>query len=82
MSGVLLRHLSVVIITMSVFYAYSRFTWLYLIKRKSDVFDIFVQFQKYVERLLKHKIVHDQSDWGVSIATSTLFSSRLGSRII
>jgi hypothetical protein len=38
--------------------AYSRFTWLYLIKRKSDVFDIFVQFQKHVERLLKHKIVH------------------------
>ena len=58
--------------------AYSRFTWLYLIKRKSDVFDIFVQFQKHVERLLKHKIVHVQSDWGASIATSTLFFSRLG----
>jgi histone deacetylase 1/2 len=24
--------------------AYSRFTWLYLIKRKSDVFDVFLQF--------------------------------------
>jgi histone deacetylase 1/2 len=24
--------------------AYSRFTWLYLLKRKSDVFDVFVQF--------------------------------------
>jgi histone deacetylase 1/2 len=44
--------------------AYSRFTWLYLIKRKSDVFDIFVQFQKHVERLLQHKIIHVQSDWG------------------
>jgi histone deacetylase 1/2 len=62
--------------------AYSRFTWLYLIKHKSDVFDIFVQFKKHVERLLKHKIVHVQSDWGVSIATSTLFSSRLGSHIV
>jgi hypothetical protein len=43
---------------------YSHFTWLYIIKRKSDVFDIFVQFQKYAEHLLKHKIVHVQSDWG------------------
>jgi histone deacetylase 1/2 len=38
--------------------AYSRFTWLYLIKRKYDVFNVFVQFQLLVERLLKHKILH------------------------
>jgi histone deacetylase 1/2 len=44
--------------------AYSRFTWLYLIKRKSDVFNVFLQFQSHVERLLKNKIVHVQSDWG------------------
>ena len=31
--------------------AYSRFTWLYLIERKSNVFDIFIQF------ILYHKIV-------------------------
>ena len=42
--------------------AYNRFTWLYLIKRKSDVFDVFIQFQAHVERLLNHKIVHVQSD--------------------
>jgi histone deacetylase 1/2 len=30
--------------------AYSRFTWLYLIKRKSDVFDIFIQFQAHTRR--------------------------------
>jgi histone deacetylase 1/2 len=42
--------------------AYSRFTWLYLLKRKSDVFDVFLQFQRHVERLLKEKIVHVQSD--------------------
>jgi hypothetical protein len=46
--------------------AYSRFTWLYLIKRKSDVFDIFLQFQSHVEHLLNHKILHVQSDWVVS----------------
>jgi histone deacetylase 1/2 len=42
--------------------AYSRFTWLYLIKRKSDVFNVFIQFQNHGERLLNHKIVHVQSD--------------------
>jgi histone deacetylase 1/2 len=30
--------------------AYSRFTWLYLIKRKSDVFDIFIQLQAHTRR--------------------------------
>jgi histone deacetylase 1/2 len=43
---------------------YSRFTWLYLLKHKSDVFHIFLEFQKHVERLLSHKIIHVQSDWG------------------
>jgi histone deacetylase 1/2 len=28
--------------------AYSHFTWIYLLKRKSDVFDIFLQFQSHV----------------------------------
>jgi hypothetical protein len=62
--------------------AYSRFTWLYLIKRKSDVFSIFTQFQTHVERLLKHKIIHVQSDWGASIATSTLSFRSLGFLIV
>ena len=59
--------------------AYSQFTWLYLIKRKSDVFDVFLQFQAHVERLLKHKIIHVQSDWGgVNITTSIPFLISLG----
>ena len=64
--------------------AYSRFTWLYLLKRKSDVFDIFIQFQLHVERLLKHKIIHVQSNWrgGANIATSTLYLISLGSLIV
>ena len=62
--------------------AYSRFTWLYLIKRKSDVFNIFIQFQAHVERLLKHKIMHVQSDWGVNITTSTRFLISLEFRIV
>jgi len=43
---------------------YSRFTWISLIKHKSDVFDVFLQFQAHVERLLNHKIIHVQSDGG------------------
>ena len=61
--------------------AYSRFTWLYLLKRKSDVFDIFIQFQLHVECLLQHKIIHVQSDWG-GIATSTPPLISLGSLIV
>jgi histone deacetylase 1/2 len=44
--------------------AYSRFTWLYLLKHKSDVFQVFLQFQQHVEHLLNKKIIHVQSDWG------------------
>jgi histone deacetylase 1/2 len=42
--------------------AYSRFTWVYLLKHKSDVYNVFIQFQKHVERLLDRKIVHVQTD--------------------
>jgi histone deacetylase 1/2 len=35
--------------------AYSCFTWLYLLKHKSDVFQIFLQFQQNIERLLNKK---------------------------
>jgi histone deacetylase 1/2 len=58
--------------------AYSRFTCLYLLKRKSDVFDVFVQFQTHVERLLGHKILHVQSDWGGEYRNLNTFFHKLG----
>jgi hypothetical protein len=58
--------------------AYSRFTWLYLIKRKSDVFDVFLQFQSHVERLLHHKILHVQSDWGGEYIKLHTFFQNIG----
>jgi histone deacetylase 1/2 len=58
--------------------AYSRFTWLYLIKRKSDVFNVFIQFQNHVERLLNHKIVHVQSDWGGEYIKLDAFFQKIG----
>jgi histone deacetylase 1/2 len=43
---------------------FSRFTWIYLLKHKSDVEQIFYNFQTHVERLLNSKIRAVQSDWG------------------
>jgi histone deacetylase 1/2 len=58
--------------------AYSRFTWLYLLKRKSDVFDVFIQFQAHVERILHHKIIHLQSDWGGEYRNLNTFFQKQG----
>jgi hypothetical protein len=38
--------------------------WLYHLKCKVNVFDVSLDFQTHVERLLGHKILHVQSDWG------------------
>jgi histone deacetylase 1/2 len=43
---------------------YSRFCWIYLLKHKSDVEQVFYAFQAHVERLLNTKIKAFQSDWG------------------
>jgi histone deacetylase 1/2 len=43
---------------------YSRFCWIYLLKHKSDVEQVFYAFQTHVERLLNTKIKAFQSDWG------------------
>ena len=43
---------------------FSKFTWVYLLKHKSDVEHVFYQFQKRVERSLGFKILSVQSDWG------------------
>jgi histone deacetylase 1/2 len=58
--------------------AYSRFTWLYLIKRKSAVFDVFLQSQAHVERLLKTKIISVQSDWSGEYHNLNTFFQKLG----
>jgi histone deacetylase 1/2 len=43
---------------------YSPFCWIYLLKNKSDVEQVFYAFQAHVERLLNTKIKAVQSDWG------------------
>jgi hypothetical protein len=43
---------------------YNKFTWIYLLHHKSEVFKFFVEFQSLVERMLNRKILAVQSDWG------------------
>jgi histone deacetylase 1/2 len=43
---------------------YSKFTWIYLLRRKSEVFQCFHDFQNLVERQFNRKIRAVQTDWG------------------
>ena len=43
---------------------YSRFTWFYPLKLKSEFYSVFVRFQKMVENLFQLKILKFQSDGG------------------
>ena len=43
---------------------FSKFSWIYLLKNKSGVFEKFRLFQAHVERLFDCKIIAIQSDWG------------------
>ena len=43
---------------------YSKYTWIYLLKKRSDVFQVFHNFQSLVERKFDCKILAMQSDWG------------------
>lgn len=57
---------------------YSKFTWIYLMKNKSEVFSIFMHFQSHVERLLNRKIVYMQTDWGGQHRKLHPFFNRVG----
>jgi histone deacetylase 1/2 len=43
---------------------FSKFTWIYLIRHKSEVFNRFHDFQNLVERMFDRKILAMQTDWG------------------
>jgi hypothetical protein len=43
---------------------FSKFTWIYLLRHKSEVFQRFHDFQNMVERMFDHKILAIQTDWG------------------
>jgi hypothetical protein len=43
---------------------FSKFTWIYLLRHKSEVFQFFKEFQVLVERMFNRKILAIQIDWG------------------
>lgn len=53
---------------------FSRYTWLYPLKRKSEVYDKFCSFHKMVENLFDRKIKYFQSDGGLEFDNSPLKS--------
>lgn len=56
---------------------YSKFTWIYLLRYKSEVFQKFHEFQAMVEKQFDRKILTMQTDWGVNIKHFILFLPRL-----
>jgi len=47
--------------------AYSRYTWIYFLKQKSETLSVFKQFKSLVELQLNQKMKSIQTDWGMSI---------------
>ena len=43
---------------------FSKYTWLFPLKNKSDLFNTFTEFHKKVERQFSQKLCAFQSDWG------------------
>jgi hypothetical protein len=61
---------------------YSKFNWIYLLKFKSQVFQLFHDFQKIVERFFSRKIITMQTDWGWNTRNAMPFSRKLASPIM
>jgi hypothetical protein len=57
---------------------YSKFTWIYLLRHKSDVFQCFREFQNLVERQFDKKILALQSDWGGEYQSLNSFFKNVG----
>ncbi|RVW97157.1 Retrovirus-related Pol polyprotein from transposon TNT 1-94 [Vitis vinifera] len=58
--------------------AYSRFTWIYMLKHKSEAFQVFLHFKSQVELQLGHKIKAVQSDWGGEYRSFTQYITSNG----
>jgi hypothetical protein len=57
---------------------FSKFTWIYLLKFKLEVFQKFNEFQTLVERLFNRKIITVQTDWGCEYEKLHSFFRRTG----
>jgi histone deacetylase 1/2 len=57
---------------------YSKFTWIYLLRHKSEVFQRFHDFQNLVERMFDRKILAMQTEWGGEYQKLNSFFQRIG----
>jgi len=57
---------------------YSKFTWVYFLRHKSEVFQTFKEFQQLVERQFNCKILTMQTDWGGEYQSLNSFFKRIG----
>jgi len=57
---------------------FSKFTWIYLLRNRSEVFQVFLNFQQHVERLFNRKIITIQTDWGGEYQKLNSFFQKIG----
>jgi len=57
---------------------FSKHTWIYLLKNKSDVFQVFQDFQNSVEQRFAKKILAMQTDWGGEYEKLNSFFQKIG----
>jgi hypothetical protein len=57
---------------------FSKFTKIYLLQHKSEVFQKFYDFQAHVERLFDRKVLAMQTDWGGEYHKLHNFFERIG----
>jgi histone deacetylase 1/2 len=57
---------------------FSKYVWIYLLKKKSEVFEVFHRFQSLVERQFDTKILAMQSDWGGEYEKLNSFFQNIG----
>jgi hypothetical protein len=60
--------------------SYSKFSWIYPLKFKSEVFQMFVEFHNLVECLFDKKIITVQNNWGGEYQKLHHFFSKVGIR--
>jgi len=58
--------------------AYSRFTWIYLLKSKSEILNVFQKFKGMTELQFNFKIKSLQTDWGGEFRPFTSFLASCG----
>jgi hypothetical protein len=57
---------------------FSKYSWVYLIRHKSEVFQNFHTFQKLVKRTFNRKILSMQNDWGGEYQKLNTFFTQIG----